>query len=105
MPKATSKPVEVDYFPLDTAQACADALEAALAIGFRGNVGAYVDDNSVQHWHVELSGGPQAQKAIQVTDGDTVRFPTVGDVFVWTGAVLLAYTATDFTANYQVMPI
>jgi hypothetical protein len=56
-------------------------------------------------WAVELSGGPQNQKAVMVTDGDSVRPPTVGDVFVWDGAHLLCFTAAAFLASYTVDPV
>jgi hypothetical protein len=99
MPLATSKPVEVVYFPLTSAADCAAALDAALNLGFRGAVSAWTD-GGVEVWAIELSGGPLDQRAVMVSDGDTARLPTVGDVFVWGGNRLTAFSADGFSAAY-----
>lgn len=99
MPQAMTKPVEVTYFPLIDASACAAALDAALTIGFRGSVGAWMNGDT-EIWTVELSGGPLDQKAVLVVDGDTARPPTVGDIYVWNGTRLQCFTAAQFDAAY-----
>lgn len=99
MPVATTKPVAVTYFPLTTSADCAAALEAALTIGFRGTVGAYMSDGGAL-WAVELSGGPLSQKAVMVDDGGTIRPPTIGDVYVWDGSRLSCHTLAAFESAY-----
>jgi hypothetical protein len=103
MPVATTKPVVVTYFPLATSADCAAALEAALTIGFRGSVSGYMNATTPV-WVVELSGGPLSQKAVMVSDGESTRPPTVGDVFVWDGTHLLCFTAAAFAAAYEATP-
>jgi hypothetical protein len=85
MAKATSKPVQVDYFPMTTWQEMAQALNQVEPLGYYGVLSNQKDGG----WRLDLTGPNQARLACQL-----------GQVLVWNKVVLSACAATDFQQNY-----
>jgi len=89
MPQAHTRVTEVSYFPLQAGTDVTSALHAALTIGYRGSVSAYMD-GGVEVWSIELNGPGNPQPVKGCT----------GDVFVWNGSSLLSMPEVDFLARY-----
>jgi len=90
MPQAYTKVTEVTYFPITSAAELAAALDAALTIGYRGSVSAYMDGDT-EVWGIELNG-PGNSAPVK---------GAIGDVFVWNGSALASMREVDFQARYN----
>lgn len=90
MPSATTKPQTVTYFALNTPGDLGEALNTALAIGYRGKVEAYPDGNGNAVWHIELNGPGNPSPVVA----------GLGDVFTWDGLRLESMAQDAFSAKY-----
>lgn len=90
MPQATTKTIEVTYLPITSPTDMADALVAALSIGYSGGITAIRDNNGAVAWSMEVTGpgNPTAAKA------------RIGDVYVWDGHYVTVMQADEFADKY-----
>lgn len=72
MPNATTKPIPVVYFHLDTPAKIVTAMEGMLAIGYQGNL-VCEKDGEAAVWNLTISNP---------SIGVTIR-AALGDVLVW----------------------
>lgn len=90
MPSVTTK-ITITYFSIASPGDMADALVAAMGMGYRGKIDAYqnpLDEEDV--WSLELHGPANPNPVVC----------TFGDVLVWDGTYLKVMPLSDFTAIY-----
>lgn len=95
MAKATTKPVEVDYFPVDTMENMAIVVAALMGFGYRTSI--------------NMCHGPDGQDVTQLHCVKPLRvdlpaedscLACLGDVLVYDGQ-LTAMSAADFATKYE----
>lgn len=96
MAKATTKPVEVDYFPITDIASMAAVMAPLVELDYRANI--------------TMCHGPDGQEATTLDCIKPLRVDLPaedhvaacsGDVLVFDGVRLMSMTEADFTAKYE----
>lgn len=88
---ATSKPVTVNYFHLETYLDMVKCLDGAYALGYIGTISSATDIDGNKSYEMMLKS--KAQTAIKAK---------LGDVFTWNGTIMDVMPLTTFTERYTV---
>lgn len=88
MPQAISKPVTVRYFKMTTWQEMAQALNAALSIGYSGTMQTKLDGSKILN--LENAAGERV-------------VATLAQTLIWNGKNLSVLAYDDFVAKYTVV--
>lgn len=88
---AIAKPVEIQFFPLDTPEHIGEAQDDLMNIGFRSTCAAWVDSRTnSKTWALEC-----------VAPNGVITTAQFGDVLVWDTIALIAMPDREFQAKYR----
>lgn len=93
MGTARTKPTNVTYLPARDINEMVQALSAALTIGYRGTIMAYLDVAQQTVWTMELNG-PEGSKPVQVS---------LGNILIWDDVTLRVVSTDEFLTNYDML--